>query len=130
MSSTFLKTNIHPFCIASCNFSKSFLVIATNSQFSVMFEVIWATYIVAVDCFFKKFSQKEVRWHKVCRWQWPNGMPDNVITGEVLQVSCCGFCTMGGCCIMLKPGFLFVLFQQSSYLIQKILKTFCCKSAL
>jgi len=40
-------------------------------------------------------------------------MPDNVITGEVLQVSS-GFCTMGGCRIMLKPAVLFVLFQESS----------------
>jgi hypothetical protein len=33
-------------------------------------------------------------------------MPDIVITGEVLQV-CCVFCTMSGCCIMLKPAVLF-----------------------
>jgi len=91
MTSTFLKTSIHPFCSASCNFSKSFLVIATSSLFSVMFKVIWATCIGAVDCFFEKFSQKEVGWCKVCGWWWPKGMPDNVITGEVLQVSCCGF---------------------------------------
>jgi len=50
--------------------------------------LFWATCIVAVDCFFEKFSQKEVRWCKVCGWWWPKGMPDNVITGEVLQVSC------------------------------------------
>lgn len=88
ISSIFLKASIHPFHSASYNFSKSFLVIATNSLFSVMFKVIWAICLVAVDCFFKNFSQKEIRWHKACGWLWPQGTPDSVITGEVLQVSC------------------------------------------
>lgn len=87
----------------------------TLKVFSAMFKVIWATCIVAVDCFFEKFSQNEVRWCKVCGWWWPKGMTDNVITGEVLQVSCCGFCAMGDCHIMLKPAVLFVLFQESSW---------------
>jgi hypothetical protein len=76
ISSIFLKASIHPFHSASYNFSKSFLVIATNSLFSVMFKVIWAICLVAVDCFFKKFSQKEVRWYKVCGWLWPQGTLD------------------------------------------------------
>ena len=68
------------------------MVSATNSLISVMFNVVWTTGIVAVDCLFKKFSWKEVRWHKV---RGPKVTLDSVITREVLQEGC-GYRTMGG----------------------------------
>jgi hypothetical protein len=77
-----------------------------------MSKFIWGTYIAAVDCFYKKFSWKEIRWHKVWGWWWSKSTPYNVITGEVLQVTC-GFHNIAGCHIMLIAAVLFVLFHQS-----------------
>jgi hypothetical protein len=50
---------------------------------------------------------------------WPKLLSDNAITAEV-QESFCHFDSFGSSPILLKPDILFIVFQQSNELSQKI----------
>jgi hypothetical protein len=66
MSPAFLKRSVHPFHSASCNFSNSSSVNASNGLFRLTFEVLQASWVIAVDYFVEKSAQKEVGWGEVC----------------------------------------------------------------
>jgi len=74
-----------------------------------MFEILQASWVMVVDSSFKKSLLKEVRWCKVQGSWWPKATPDNAVTEEGLQESCC-FHGMGSCPTLLKPAVLFILF--------------------
>jgi len=75
-----------------------------------MFEILQASWVVAVDSSLKKPLLKEVRWRKVQGSWWPKATPDSAVTEEGLQESCCCFHGMGSCPTLLKPAVLFILF--------------------
>jgi hypothetical protein len=60
-----------------------------------MFEILQASWVVAVDSYFKKSPLKEVRWCKVQGSWWSKATPDSAITEEGLQESCCCFHGIG-----------------------------------
>lgn len=99
-------------------------VVQSASACSVMFKVHQASCIVAVESFFKKSLQKEIRWRKVWWSWWPKAVPDNAVTEEVLQESCCCFHSMAIHPILLKPAFPFIFFQQYNGLSRQILIIF------
>jgi hypothetical protein len=75
-----------------------------------MFEILQASWVVAVDSPLKKFPLKELRWCKVQGSLWPKATPDNAVTEEGLQESCCCFHGMDSYATLLKPAVLFILF--------------------
>jgi len=51
--------DIHIFCSVSLNVSKRMVVDASNSLLTVMFKALHASWVISVDFFFKKFTQKK-----------------------------------------------------------------------
>lgn len=62
---TFLNANIRRFHSVSYHISKNLLVSAKNKLFAIIFTIFQDSWVIAVDSFFQKFPQKEVRWHEV-----------------------------------------------------------------
>lgn len=116
-----LEDKHSPFTQYFCNlYCKSLLVSEGNSLFGVVFKVFQASEFVAVDCFFKKSSEKGVGWYKVWGLWLPKSMPDNAVTEDALQESFCCFHCVGIFPILQKPAILLIFLQQSSELGQEI----------
>jgi len=96
------------------------LVSEGSSLFGVVFKVFQASGFIAVECFFKKSSEKEFGWYKVWGLWLPKSMPDIAITEDALQESFCCFHCVGICPILWKPAILLILLQQSNELGQEI----------
>jgi hypothetical protein len=96
------------------------LVSEGNSLFDVVFKVFQASGFIAVDCSFKKSSEKEDGWYRVWGLWLPNSVPDNAISEDALQESFCCFHCVGICPILWKPAILLMLLLQSSELGQEI----------
>jgi len=91
-----------------------------NSLFGVVFKVFQASGFIAVDCFFKKSSEKEVEWYKVWGLWLPKSMPDNALTEDTLQESFCCFHCVDIYPILQKPAILLILLLQNNELGQEI----------
>jgi len=122
MIPTFLNRSIHPFYGVVCDFYKSLLVSVGNSPFSVMFEVLQLSWVIAVDSFFTKSTQNGVRWRRVLWTWWPKATFDNAITEKFLQESCC-VRSMAVVPAWLKPAIPLVFFQHSYELKHQALTT-------
>jgi hypothetical protein len=94
-------------------------------MFNFMNKVLQASWVTAKESFLNKSLQKEIRWHKVWELWWPNTVPNNAITKEILQGSLCCFRSMGCHSILLKPAISYILFQHIYELSRKILIIFC-----
>ena len=88
---TFLKISIHSFHNGFCIFWKSLLVSSGNNLLIVVFKVLHASRVIAVDSLFKKSPQKEVRWCKGWGLRWPTSTSDNAVSEKIQQKSCCYF---------------------------------------
>ena len=56
-----------------------------------MNKVLQASWVIAEDSFLMKSLQKEIRWHEVWELWWPNTIPNNAITEQILQENLCCF---------------------------------------
>jgi hypothetical protein len=77
ISPLFLKASIHIFHRVFCDFLNVLFASADSSLFMVLFKVLHASRIIAVEIFFKKSPQKDAKCRKVSGSWWPKFTPDN-----------------------------------------------------